>query len=705
VYQERRDGRLRFEVRADWSAENADGTIRLRNVGLTRFDERGSASNIVSGKEALYDPEGKHIQFSGDVHLRLADGTNVYSNNISADLKSEIVNISEAFRFEHGGASGSGEALEYRIEPKQVYITGEFHLTMPAEPGHATIEADRAFHDLDGGIVYLTGNATITGRGNRLSASRVNVEMTEQNRIRRLEGLEKGELQIGEDRFFQGERIEMLFDPAENRLTTLDVSGNGTPQKKAIYREETPRGTHYLEALRIIASPETEGEQVVLRDFRADGSVLFRSRSLGITEARADHLIGFLGPEGKNLERVHLEGGVSVLRQLEPQRTRNEPADSRVSERLTSEELDLRFGEGQVLETASALRNVELKRTGGAIERSLIARDSVQLFYSDGQLSRSESRGDSRLTEEFAGGRRTATAPSLDAFYRDGRIERIVGTGGVTLSNEEKGVKRTSTSRTLEARWAGGQLTEVFQRGDVRLNDEQENSRLVLRGDSSRYDAKAEVLEIWDGSPMLRYSETQGERRQETETVAERITIDRGAGRIQAQGSVKTLLTQGGDLIMVEAGRMEGDRESGSAVYSQSPRITQKAGSVSGEVIRYNSKAQTVYVDNDVVSNLTDERGRKYRVSAEHLVYDRSSGRARYEESVEVTGPDINLKAPFVELIFEEGRQNRVSQVVAWGGVEVVQGDKKARGQRAIYFPETQKVEMTAAGMSASADR
>ncbi|HXK61334.1 MAG TPA: hypothetical protein PLP42_15720, partial [Acidobacteriota bacterium] len=50
VYQERRDGRLRFEVRADWSAENADGTIRLRNVGLTRFDERGSASNIVSGK-------------------------------------------------------------------------------------------------------------------------------------------------------------------------------------------------------------------------------------------------------------------------------------------------------------------------------------------------------------------------------------------------------------------------------------------------------------------------------------------------------------------------------------------------------------------------------------------------------------------------------------------------------------------------------
>jgi len=692
VYQERKSGRLTFEVRADWSSETAKNEIRLKNVSLTRFDEQGKSSNLVSGKEALYDQEGKQITFSQDVHLKLADGTDVYSNSIAADLKREVVNISETFRFQRGDASGSGQALEYRIEPKEVDITGQFHLTLPLEEGKAEIEAAKAFHNLNTHLVDLIGSASISGAGNRLSAGQIKVEMTEQNKVRKVKGNGDGRLEIGPGRSFTGDDIEMLFDPAANSLTGLEIAGVPGSEARAVYREQTTSGENYLEAARISAVPQKQDKDTVLKDFRADGNVIFRSQPMRITESRAEQLLGEMATGGKDLQRVHLEGGVSVVRQWE-----DKPAARQVTERLTSGQLDLRFKPGQSLDEALATRNIELKQTAGSQERNLTATDSVHVFYREGQVDRIESRGNSKLTENDQVGRRMVSAPSMDAFYDGGRLSRVSAERGVTLTTEEKGIQRTSTSQTAEAIYSEGAPSEVIQRGDVRIRDEQAKSRLEIRSAVARYVAKTGVLTLSEGAPLLRYwtiSEA-GASGQETETSARQIQLHRETDQIKAEGSVKTVLNQNGDLIVVEAGRMEGDRKSGWAVYSDSPRITQKAGSVAGRVVRYNSQDQTVQVDDEVVSNLTDQQGKKYRVTSQHLVYDRRSGRARYEGLVEVTSTDMNLKAPFVELIFKGEKRNQVGEVQAWGGVEVVQGERKAKGPRAVYFPDTQKVVMS----------
>ncbi len=691
IYQERKSGRLTFEVRADWSSETAKNEISLRNVALTRFDEQGKSTNLVSGKEAVYDQEGKQIKFSRDVHLKLADGTDVYSNSIAADLKREIVNISETFRFQRGDAKGSGQALEYRIGPKEVEITGQFHLTLPLAEGSVEIQATKAVHNLNNHLVDLAGAATITGAGNRLSADQIKVEMTEKNKVRNVKGTGHGQLEIGPGRFFTGEDIDMLFDPAASSLTRLEVAAGAGSGGKAVYQEQTAGGENYLESSRIVAVPQKEDKDTVLKDFRADGSVMFRSQPLRITEARAEQLLGFMAPGGKDLEKVHLAGTVSVVRQWD-----DKPTNRQITERLTSEELDLQFKPGQMLDEAFALRNVELKQTAPSLDRDLTAGDSIHAFYREGRLDRIESRGNSKLTETNPAGQRMVSAPSMDAFYAGGRISRVTAERGVALTTEEKGIKRTSTSQTAEARYAAGQLAEVIQRGDVRIRDEQEKSRLELRAAISSYDVKTAALTLSGGTPLLRYwNSADAAGAQETETTARLIQLYRETDQIKAEGSVRTLLSQNGDLIMVESGRMEGDRKSGWAVYSDSPRITQKAGSVAGQVVRYNSQDQTVQVDEDVVSNLADQQGKKYRVTSQHLVYDRQSGRARYEGLVEVTSTDMNLKAPFVELIFKGEKRNQVSEVQAWGGVEVVQGERKARGPRAVYFPDTQKVVMT----------
>ncbi|MFB3902647.1 MAG: LPS export ABC transporter periplasmic protein LptC [Acidobacteriota bacterium] len=693
VYQERKSGRLTFEIRADWSSETARNEIILRNVALTRFDEQGRPTNLVSGKEALYDQDGKQIRISRDVHLRLADGTDVYSNSISADLKNEVVNISEKFRFQRGDASGSGQALEYRIEPKEVEITGQFQLALPLDEGSAEIRAVRAVHNLNTHVIDLVGAASIEGAGNRLSSDRIRVEMTEQHKVRTVSGRGQGRLEIGPGRAFTGRQIDMLFDPAAGSLTRLEVAGAAGSPDRAVYQEQTPGGENYLEASRIVAVPQKEGKNTVLKDFRADERVMFRSQPLRITESRAEQLVGYMAARGKDLERIHLSGQVSALRQWE-----DKPATGPISERLTSEELDLRFRPGRMLDQGLALRNVMLRQTSARLDRSLSARESVRVIYREGQPDRLESRGDSQLAENDGVVRRTVTAPSIDVFYMAGRVSRVTAGPGVALTTEEKGIKRTSASQTAEAVYTAGQLAEVVQRGDVRIRDEQEKSKLELRAAVSRYEARNAALTLSGGTPLLRYwsgGDATGAG-QETETTARRIELFRETDQIRAEGSVRTVLNQNGDLIVVESGRMEGDRKSGWAVYSDSPRITQKAGSVAGRVVRYNSQDQTVRVDEDVVSDLTDQKGKKYRVTSQHLVYDRQSGRARYEGQVEVTAADMNLKAPFVELIFEGEQKNQVSEVQAWGGVTVVQGERKARGPRAVYFPDTQKVVMTA---------
>lgn len=691
VYQERKSGRLTFEVRADWSSETAKNEISLRNVALTRFDEQGKSSNLVAGKEAVYDQDAKQIKFSRDVHLKLADGTDVYSNSIAADLAREVVNISETFRFQRGDAAGTGQALEYRIQSKEVEINGQFHLSLPLEEGSAEIQANKALHNLNTHFVDLDGAATIAGAGNRLSADHIKVEMTEQNKVQKMNASGHGQLEIGLGRAFTGEQIDMLFDPAARMLTRLEVAGTGT-DGKAVYQEQTTAGENHLEASRIIAVPQQEGKDTVLKDFSADGAVKFRSQPMKITEAHAEHLVGFMAAGGKDLEKVHLTGTVSVVRQWD-----EKPQNRQVKERLTSEELELRFKPGQMMDEAFALRHVELRQTAASLDRDLTAADSLHSFYRDGQLDRIESRGNSKLVETDAAGQRTVSAPSMDAFYADGRVSRVTAGPGVTLTTQEKGIKRTSTSQTAEALYTAGQLAQVIQRGDVRIHDEQEKSKLDLRAGMSSYDAKTGALTLSGDTPFLHYwnsSDGTGAG-QETETTARQIQLFRQTDQIKAEGSVRTVLSQNGDLIVVDAGRMEGDRKSGWAVYSDSPRITQKAGSVTGRVVRYNSQDQTVQVDEDVVSDMADQQGKKYRVTSQHLVYDRQSGRARYEGLVEVTSTDMNLKAPFVELIFKGEKRNQISEVQAWGGVDVVQGDRKAKGPRAVYYPETQKVVMT----------
>lgn len=694
VYQERKEGQLTFEVKADVSVESEEGLIRLKKVGLTKYDEKGNPTNLVFGEAADYDVGQKQIRFAGDVRLRLADGTDIYSESVSADLQREVVDIADAFRFERGDVSGRGQSLQYRIAPRHLSIHGPFHLSLPLEESKVSVEAHEAFYDLPAHKVDLAEAARIEGAGNRLGADRISIQMTELNRVDTVVGVGSAHLDVGADRFFRGEEIRMSFDPVLAKLIGVVVSGQPDPSEgRAVYQEQTPGGRHYLEASRITVLPvvETEAKNVRLQGFTADGEVAFLSGPLAITEAKAERLVGAFSQENE-LRTVDLRENVLLVRNV-PAPGQEEPGE----ERLRSRELHLRFGPGQVLEEAVANGQVAVEtRRQPEGRRRLTARDSVHFFYKDGQPEHIESKGDSLLEETVPNGWRRAAAPSMVARYRNGQIEHVTAKGGVVVTTEEGGVTRTSSSQELEGSYVKGLLKRILQQGDVRHRDAQKGTILEMRAGVSEYDTEREVLALTGvESPVLRYITVQAQDRKETQTTARRIELDRKADSIRAEGAVRTLLGQGEDLITVHSGRLEAERRSGWAVYSDSPRIIRRDGAISGQVIRYHADSQRLVVDRDVVTTMTDRGGKKFRVGAQHLVYDRASQRARYEGSVQVTSVDFSLKAPFVEIVFGEQKQDQVSEVVAWGGVEVVQNARKAKGDRAVYFPSTQKLLMT----------
>jgi lipopolysaccharide export system protein LptA len=696
VYNERKAGLLRFEVRADLSVESASGAFSLKNVRLVKFDEQGKPANLVSSRQGLYDTRDKKISFSGDVRLRLADGTDVFSDVVAADLDKESVSIPERFRFTRGKAVGDGTDLTYLVNSKQVNVTGSFHLTLPMGQGQLVVDARAALDDLTTQKVNLIGEARIESAGNRLEAERIDVDLSDENKLEAAVGVGAAKLSIGADRQFTGQTITMDFDPASGNLRGLQVQGASDQPvvSRAIYQEQASQGLHRLEADEIRAVPEQGSDRLTVRNFTADGDVALRSEPLQIVDSRADHLVGTFASGGNELESADLSGRVFVLRRTRDRRGREQ------EDRLDSSQLRLRFAPGRKLREALALGGVIFDSKTALSARRLTARDSARVLYSEGRPQRVESKGDCRLEESTADGQSAVTAPTMVAIYEQGALERIHAEDAVAVTTAEKGVTRNSTSRTLDALYGDGELIEVRQAGGVRMREDQPGvSRVDVKADESRYDARRGVVTVTGAQrPTLRYAALGADKKsaRETETTAGRIEFQRESDQIKADGAVKTVLTEGADLIVVQSGHMEADRKSGWAIYSEAPKIIQKTGSVTGNVVRYNSSGEKLTVEGNVDSAMTNPDGKKYRVLAGRLDYDRRAGRARYEGNVRAMSVDMDMKAPFAELILSQEDRGRVREVIAWGGVEIIESGRRATGQRAVYNPDTGKVVVTA---------
>jgi len=695
VYWERKSGKVSFQVQAQYSVESAGEIFTLDKVNLIHYDENGQAANLISGKKAVYrKPEGK-VVFTGDVRLKLADGTDVFSEAVSADLDKQTVDISQLFRFKRGEASGEGKNLLYQIPDKLLWITGQFTLNMPTDEGPLLIQAAKAFYDIDVRSVDLEGSASIVGSGREMHSDRIDVQMDEQNRITELTGTGNASLVPQSGKLFSGNQILVKARPAEKRLTQFEVIGNGG--RRALYEERDQRGASVLESDRMVGipAPAAGDKRGALERFEAEGSVSFRSQPLGITRAVSNRAVGRFYAGGSDIQRIDMVGNVSVVRRSTDRR------GVQSEDTLTSREVELHFLPNRELQQAKATGTVALKTVAPSSERNITAKDFVLVEYRNNAIERVTSEGEPVLQERSQGSARTARAAKFEASYDAGVLKAIRAEGSAFVEDRRKdGSVARSWSALAVASYENGQAVEIVQEGNVRHLDERPESTVEIRAPYSRYDVREETLAV-RGRPLAtaRYVRPAGQDRKEQnmETSAEAITLRRKSETIAAQGRVQTVFQEQAGLVVVRSGRMEADRKSGWVVYSDNPRITRDSSSIAGQEVRYNEADQQLIVTGKVESTLVaaDKTGRKYHVLSDRLVYDRKTAKARYEGDVRVTSTDLAMTAPFLEMIFDAQKIEDLREVVAWGGVVVVQGERKASGPRATYYPDTQKVVMT----------
>ncbi len=48
-----------------------------------------------------------------------------------------------------------------------------------------------------------------------------------------------------------------------------------------------------------------------------------------------------------------------------------------------------------------------------------------------------------------------------------------------------------------------------------------------------------------------------------------------------------------------------------------------------------------------------------------------------------------------MDFVFAAGDQSQLQEIVAWGGVEIIQGERNAQGDQAVHYPIEDKVVLT----------
>ena len=692
-YAEHNRGKTVFTVYAETSTQTVSQVHTLQDVTFTYYDEGGEPSDVISAQEAVYHLPEKQIEFSGNTTIQLADGTEVFSDQVSADLVQESAVIQGSFRFKKGKIEGNGESLNYLFPRRELHVGKGLQLWTDSESGPIEGQASRAVYLLSEGTIILVGEARISGSETDLKADQMLVYLTPENRIQKILSSGRAHLESAGSKSLSGHQINVVFNPAAGRADSVEVlAQQPRTLQRAVYSEQGPGRNYFLEADQIDVFPNRAGnlKGMVLEKFTAQGEVRFHSPTLGIEDSSSNQMDGRFSESGEHLQQLDLQGQVSV--------TRKSDGQAWTEEKLRGEALSLRFGPTQEIEQARATGNVVLRLDSPQGYRQLSARESLDVSYLEGAPQRIVSRGDSRMERVSPDQKVVLKAPLIDIRYRQGLLDHMMAQGGVTLESNDKGTARYTSSQRLEVSYQDQKMERAIQSGDFHFW-EGTPATIDVQSDQAVYDPESQKVTMTGESPTLKFMGTNsGAEASPMETVAERLEVDSQTGEVSAAGKVRSFLREEDDPIVITAGRMQADPETGWINYFSNPRIVQQSNSITGNTIRYNHKEQQLVVEESVESFLIQEsptEEKVYKVEADRLLYNRADLRARYEGNVRVSTEDLIVDAPFVDFVFAAGDQSQLQEIVAWGGVEIIQGERNAQGDQAVHYPIQDKVVLT----------
>jgi LPS export ABC transporter protein LptC len=690
-YTEHKRGRPVFQVTAETSTETVSNVHTLSQVDLAYFDQAEEPSDSIAGREATYHIEEKQLEFKGDIRIRLKDGSEVVSEQAAADLIREVVKINQEFQFKRGKIRGAGGSLTYSFPQREMRVTDGLNFMTSSGGRRIQATAREGIYRLSEEVIEFLNGARISSGETQLKAMQISVLLSGEYQIHRILSSGQAQFQAVSGKAFSGSDINILFDPDSGAFDQIEIlSGH---LDRAVYSQEVGETPTVLEANKIVFVPDSTRirNRLVLKSFTAQDEVLLRSPTQGISEARSNELEGEFFENGENLRQLNFRGQVSVIQVSQAPET--------PEIRLRSKMLRLRFDPSEILLEARADTDVELILSSAGQEKRLVARDFVQVNYNEGVPDRIVSSGDCRLESITAEGRDRVQAPRVEVLYQQGLLEKIVAETGVRVESLHHGKISYTSSDRLEVVYRDGLMQKVVQAGKFRFW-EGEPPTLELESDQAVFDPRTgKIIATGTQPSVLRTVGTDDEGTESmVETRAQRFELDREEAQVIAEGGVRSTLRDEGNFTFITSGSMQADRETGWIEYSADPRIIQGSNSIHGEIVRYNHPELRLIVETDVTSSFSvggSPLQRRYSIESDRLVYNRRDLRARYEGKVRLETPDLILTAPFMDLVFSDTGTEQIEEIVAWGGVRIIQENRKADGDRAVHYPSEDKVVLT----------
>ncbi len=685
------EGRTVYRVEAGTKIETVKKIFRLFGVKLTHFGPDGSTTEEISGNEAIYHVVDDRIEFTGKVRIELSDGTTIDADRLKADMARDIVAIEEGFRFEMEKLSGHGRSLNYEIRRRQLRVDGEFELNITQGADRLQVTASRALYDLEDSRVDLLDGGRIQGPQGDLAAGYVRVFLTEDRAVERMFTSRGVRLVLDSDRAFTGESIHLFAATDGGRIEGFYVySGKATPdspEQRAVYEDPET----YLEADRIDGLAGSPGGDETR--FLAHRRVVVRSRTLGLEEGRADELTAHLSLENQRLKWLEMRGNTELVGRL------RDRGDSRES--IQGDLLVLDLGADGILDRATVSGNTAAwSRTGEGASAQLRA-GRMDAFYRSGILKRLVATQDPVLRQQVPEGERTVESESMEAVFNEGGVLSVAAVGGVRWAMNSESRKRDGESGRLDLGFSAGRLQEARGEGRVVYREESPSGRVSLTASNAEYDAGPNLYSFSDpDGAHLYYSEAtmEGSGAVESRTRADGFRLDPDREELSAAGRVQTLFSRPGkEPVLIQADRMAVDSGVKSLSYSGNPRILRESHLIAGTMIRLDSAGERLEVQ-DVDSTFWEPgevSGRNCRIRAPQLVYQRSSGRAAYRGGVRMRSGDFQVKSSHLDLLLEDSPSSTIQRIAAGGEVEIRQGDRRARGDRAVYHPREGRVELT----------
>lgn len=196
----------------------------------------------------------------------------------------------------------------------------------------------------------------------------------------------------------------------------------------------------------------------------------------------------------------------------------------------------------------------------------------------------------------------------------------------------------------------------------------------------------ADKLDVFGKEQRAVYTGSARAVRDTTTLTCDQLTVfygdDQQVSRIEARGNVKAVDEHregSGDFATY-------DNVTGVLVVTGNPRAHSAGRRVEGSRVTFTTGVDEVVVENprSVVDDAGPHaRGETLQIDAERLVLDQKRSEATWTGKVKAKKQSSLLKAPLLVAYYDE--KGEVTRVAARGGVEVTDGDKWARGQRATF--------------------